>query len=549
MKYQALKHYSLIFSFVIAILLLPTSAWSQDWVYVVSDGDNLWDLSEKHLDRVTRFEQVRKLNNIKFPKRLQPGTRIRIPMKWIRSNPVPATIIAIEGSAEITSSGNNKARQLEIGNLATLGDEIRTEDNSTVAIQFADGSILTVQNNSRVRFDHLSAHGSTGMVDSRLRLLNGRMDTKVTPAKGPGSRFEIHTPSAISAVRGTIYRAAVSDNGKASNIEVLKGKVAVTGAKKQQLISAGYGTQVVSGKRPIPPRQLLSKPDLLPIPERIREINWRLQWQPLTGAVSYRIEIAKDNRFDTLLWQQLSEHNRSAIPDLPDGNYFVRVRGIDTLGLEGLNHTRSIILDAHPQPPIALEPVDGQILRGQAPELRWTKPEGAARYRLEIAADNTFKTLLVDEKELTTSRFTPSDLNQTGTYYWRLTSIAADAEVGPVGRARAYQIKPIPEKVDANLSTLEDGGAIASWKPGNSDARYQVQIAYDKKFSDITLDQVLTQAQIEIPPSTGLTRYLRVKQIEADGFEGPWGTTQKILPPPDRGYWFVIIGTILGFII
>ncbi|MCW8883656.1 MAG: FecR domain-containing protein, partial [Motiliproteus sp.] len=340
MKYQTLKHFSRISWLVVAILFAPTQTWAQEWVYVVSEGDNLWDLSEKHLDRVTRFEQVRRMNHIKYPKRLQPGTRIRIPMKWIRSNPVPAKIVSIQGSAQITPVGERTAQPLAVGNMASLGDEIRTDANTTVAIQFADGSILTLHNSSQVRFDHLSAHGSTGMVDSRLRLLKGRMDTKVTPAKGPGSRFEIHTPSAISAVRGTVYRAAVKENGKTSNIEVLHGKVAVTGAKQQRLISAGFGTQVSTGKQPLRPRQLLPKPELGDIPERIREINWRVTWKPLKDAVAYRVEIANDRSFDTVVWQQRSEHNRSAIPDLPDGTYFVRGRGIDSLGLEGLNQTQ-----------------------------------------------------------------------------------------------------------------------------------------------------------------------------------------------------------------
>jgi hypothetical protein len=82
---------------LLLLSLLSLPAVAADWIYTVVDGDNLWDLSERYLDSQLRFEQVRKLNNVEFPKRMQPGTRLRIPMKWIRSNPVPANIAATRG--------------------------------------------------------------------------------------------------------------------------------------------------------------------------------------------------------------------------------------------------------------------------------------------------------------------------------------------------------------------------------------------------------------------------------------------------------------------
>ena len=98
---------------LLALLSLPATA--ADWIYTVVEGDNLWDLSEKHLDSELRFEQVRRLNNVEFPKRMQPGTRLRIPMKWIRSNPVPARIGAIRGEVELVRSGGVPEAQVSAG--------------------------------------------------------------------------------------------------------------------------------------------------------------------------------------------------------------------------------------------------------------------------------------------------------------------------------------------------------------------------------------------------------------------------------------------------
>ena len=549
MKQSCLSVYRFI-CLTIIWLLCSSSAYAQDWIYTVVDGDNLWNLSEQHLDKVSRFEQLRKLNNIENPKHLQPGTRIRVPLAWIRSNPVAAKIISITGSAEIQRARSSTTEPAKVGSLMQLGDQLSTADDSSVAIEFADKSVLSLHENSLVHFDHLSAHGVTGMVDSRLNLLKGRMDTKVTPAVGPGSRFEIETPSAISAVRGTVYRALVMDNGDKSNIEVLHGKVAVSGANKQLLVNKGYGTQVATGQPPLPPKALLPAPIFEPIPDTITEINWRLAWSEVAGAKAYRVEVATENDFDTLVWEGITEYNRAAFPDLLDGHYAVRVRAIDSLGLEGINQQAMIQLNAQPQPPIALKPVDQQVFREQPPTLHWTAADNAKAYRLEIAADDKFTQPLLD-KTLTDSEFDTASLSALGHYYWRLSSIANDGEVGPVGPARSYQIKPIPEKVEAAVSAEESGQLVASWNVGMGQPNYRVQIAKDKAFNDIIIDETIDKAEYAFEPFEGDERYLRVKSIEQDGYEGPWGSTQTIQPLPEEpvNYWPLGLWTIFTIIL
>lgn len=531
-------------------LLFTTSVSAQEWIYTTVEGDNLWNLSEQHLDKVTRFEQLRKLNNIENPKHLQPGTRIRVPLAWIRSNPVAAKIVSLTGTVQIKRAETAHTENAEIGSMMQLGDELRTADNSTIAIQFADKSILTLHENSIVHFDHLSAHGTTGMVDSRLNLLQGRMDTKVTPAVGPGSRFEIQTPSAISAVRGTVYRALVNAEGEASNIEVLEGKVAVAGADQQLIVNQGYGTQVVSGEPPLPPRELLPSPEFADIPQTLTQINSRINWSAVDGARGYRVEVASAEDFDTLLWQTVTERNYAAFPDLADGNYALRVRAIDAIGLEGLNQITRIQLNARPQPPLALSPMNEQVVRGEAPLLKWTASEEATAYRLEISADSTFSQYLLDTT-VQASEFTPSSISDIGHYHWRLSSVAADGEVGPAGPARSFEIKPIPTKVDASLSVEEDGLLSASWREDSPDQRYQVQIAQDSDFSEILIDDMVEKPEFAFEPFEGEPRYLRVKRIEPDGYEGPWGSVQTIepLPPEPVNYWPLGVWSILMILV
>lgn len=550
MKYSLFNVYRFIILSVIW-LLFSVNAIAQEWIYTVVEGDNLWNLSEKHLDKVTRFEQLRRLNAIENPRHMQPGTRIRVPLEWIRSNPAAAKIISFTGTASLQRAKKSLSDIVSVGTMLHLGDQLKTGANSSIAIEFADKSILTLHENSLIHFDHLSAHGVTGMVDSRLNLLQGRMDTKVTPAVGPGSRFEIETPSAISAVRGTVYRASVLKEGTASNIEVLRGKVAVSGGNKQLMVNKGYGTQVSAGSPPLPPRELLPAPTFDAIPNEITQINQRISWSKIDGAAGYRVEVATDDNFETLLWQGLSQYNHIAIPDLPDGEYAVRVRALDPLSLEGINQAATILLNAHPQPPLALKPLDSQIFRGEAPTLQWTAASEADNYRLEIASDREFIQQVFDKNGLADTNYQAMSVPKIGHYFWRLSSISADGEIGPVGPVRSYEIKAIPDKVNAAVAMEDDGLLVASWNSASSKQRFQLQIASDKEFTDIITDETVNEPKYAFEPFKDEPRYLRVKSIEQDGYEGPWGSTQMIEPLPKEpvNYWPLGIWTIFTILL
>lgn len=537
-----------IIAFFMALVLSLSPAKASDWIYTTVAGDSLWNLSEKHLDRVTRYAQLKKINGIKSPKQMQPGTQIRIPMKWIRSNSVPAEIISIQGSAVLYQADGTVQQELHPGTLIHLGDRLKSGANSSAAVKFADNSILTLHSDSIIQFDHLSAHGTTGMVNSRLHLLEGRMDTRVQPAQGPGSRFEIQTPSAISAVRGTEYRASVVLESQSSNIEVLEGNVAVSGAQKKRLIKAGYGTRIVSGKAPIAPLKLLAAPQFKSIDETLHNIHSVISWEPVKDAMQYRIEVTADNSFNTILWQQFSPYLHASLPDLNDGLYFIRVRAVDNLGLEGNSSVHPVRLDAHPQPPIQLQPATAYISRGKPPELLWTASSEADKYQLEIAADKDFKDILLKQDQMDVTQFVATDLSQTGRYYWRMNSIAADGEVGPPGTIRSYEIKPLPAKVEADIDTSGEGELVASWHAGTSEQTYQVQLANDPDFSDLESDQVIDEPSISFEAVSAQIRYLRVRALEADGYQGPWGATQQIAPLPDDTFWLIPLLGFLGLI-
>jgi len=245
---------------------------------------------------------------------------------------------------------------------------------------------------------------------------------------------------------------------------------------------------------------------------------------------------------------QLVNNARAALPDLPDGNYQARVRGIDKRGLEGKSAVHPLLIDTHPQPPVPLQPREGKILRGSSAELQWSASADAHRYQLEIATDEAFEQIVFSQADLDGTRYQTTGITEPGTYYWRVASVAADGELGPTGAARFWHLKPLPEKIAPAIEP-EDDRLVASWPQVSPDQTYQVQIAFDRSFMNLEFDEITSKPSISIAKSSTQVRYLRVRSIEPDGYQGPWGTVQRIDRPSDAGVWIIPLIGVLGLLL
>jgi predicted phage tail protein len=286
---------------------------------------------------------------------------------------------------------------------------------------------------------------------------------------------------------------------------------------------------------------------LKPIPAKIEQIGWPLSWEPVSGAARYHTEVSTQADFSLILWERYSDGARTPLPDLADGSYYVRVRAIDDLGIEGLDRQQQIELDARPQPPVPLAPRDDGVTRSPTPQLSWSDSSEAKSYRLQLASDPTFSQLQLERNQLTsTSLQTPA--LPLGKYHWRLASISPSGEQGPYGPSRSFEIKPEPAKPEPSIAGDKEK-VVASWQPGVEGQTYQVQVAEDAKFMTLLNDESIAEPQLELPQVKGKLRYLRVRIVEPDGYRGPWGAVQKIDPLPDRGWAIVLITGLLGILL
>lgn len=253
-----------------------------------------------------------------------------------------------------------------------------------------------LQDNSKLKLEKLVGYGTTGLAKTKARLEKGRTENKVTPKSGPKSRFEISTPSAIAAVRGTEYRLSAEENGE-SKAEVIKGEVGVNSFGVSEVVPKGFGTITYSDHKPLPPVKLLEPPNLTGFSSKITRVPFPLTIKTLKGAVQYRMQISKNEAFDGLIFDTTFSSAKIWGPDLVDGNYFLRIRGIDARGLEGLGSIHPFVMDAHPLPPLQLAPVKDAFVLEPNPTFKWSEPMDVASYRFQLAQDERFEQLLIDK--------------------------------------------------------------------------------------------------------------------------------------------------------
>ena len=520
------------------------AAHSQEWIYTVRPGDNLWNITADYLTRMDYWPRLQALNHVADPQRLPPGMKLHIPVAWLKGRPTAAQVFSVQGSVEAKIAFTGQTVMVTAGLMLHSGDEIHTSADGNVTVEFGDGSRLLVQANSLLIMDTLSAYGDTHMVDTRLRLQQGRVDSLVTIRQSPRTRYQILTPAASSAVRGTHYRLGMDAADVTARVEVLEGAVELRGARKARTVTSGFGALTETGKPPAAPLPLLASPVVADLPPVVTRSPVQLSFPALKGAAAYRAQIAPTEQFESLLFDAVSVPPAVRGPDLPDGDYVVRIRGIDAKGLEGHDAYHRFRLHARPAPPFLIKPADQSAVLEQALVFEWAEPQNATAYHFQLAGDERFTALLLDLPKYAGSSLTPDRTLEPGRYFWRVATQDAAGRVGPFSDPQLFRLQATPKlqapEVTANAMTFR-------WSAGLPGQQYQFQLAKDLQFETVIVDRRVSEQQLTISrPESGFL-YLRMRTIDADGYVGPYSPTQRIDVPPEN-YWpfAIILGLILA---
>ena len=442
---------------LIALACGASPAWSQspagqresvkqpvqqpDYLHRVAPGETLERLARRLMEEPRRYPEIARHNGLSDSDVLAPGQMLRFPMPYLKMAAADATVTAFKGQVAIDG------RSLVVGAKVPPQAEVVTGEDGQITLKLADGSEIRIQAGSRLKIDDSRTNAVTGSRSIRLNLSRGRIETDVAPATSRASRYEINTPTAALAVRGTSFRAAALETS--ATTEVLEGKVAAsvattTGAAAVD-VSQGFGTKASLGKPPLPPKPLLKAPDLARVATLIEATDAELAFAGVAGARQYRGLVAQDARFERIVHQAVSPEPLVRAAALADGEYFFRARAIDSDGLEGWNADHRFRVKANPRPPGISEPAPLGVLRQptlarMALTFRWDEVPGATGYILQTAADAGFSVELTEVRVNGSRHQVEVASSPRRVVYWRVRTVDARGESGPAGIAQAFRV-------------------------------------------------------------------------------------------------------------
>ena len=162
-----------------------------------------------------------------------------------------ATLTDTSGVVEILPSGRKTWQPAAAGRVIVPGDRIRTGESSVVTLSFFDGSTSSLEAKTELAVSQLSSQRDGGSKTIVLHQGMGQTHNRVQRLLDPASRFEIETPTAVTAVRGTEYTIAVEADGT-TIVVVIEGRVAVTAQGITIVVHAGQETTVQPERPPAP---------------------------------------------------------------------------------------------------------------------------------------------------------------------------------------------------------------------------------------------------------------------------------------------------------
>ncbi|MGD0036761.1 MAG: FlgD immunoglobulin-like domain containing protein, partial [Bacteroidota bacterium] len=154
-------------------------------------------------------------------------------------------------------------------------------------------------------------------------------------------------------------------------------------------------------------------------------VSLTLTWGSVTGAATYRVQVATDNLFAALVVDDstLTTNSRVVGPLLNGTTYYWRVNAKNAGGTSSYSAVFNFTtVPAIPVTPVLQTPATGATNQAVSLTLTWGSVTGAATYRVQVATDNLFAALVVDDSTLTTNSRVVGPLLNGTTYYWRVNA-------------------------------------------------------------------------------------------------------------------------------
>ena len=171
---------------------------------------------------------------------------------WLQVQRVSGSVTTLIGRRKSTQVGDR---------LSAVGHGLVTGNRSSANLSLDEGiGSIAVAQNTQVRVEQLSVL-SDGARVTVLDVPRGQARLQVRRFTNPNSRLELHTPSGVAAVRGTVFGVSVDEDGQTS-VATLEGQVEASAQNVAVPVDAGMVSIIHPGEPPTSPQSLDRKLDI-----------------------------------------------------------------------------------------------------------------------------------------------------------------------------------------------------------------------------------------------------------------------------------------------
>ena len=247
-----------------------------------------------------------------------------------------------------------------------------------------------------------------------------------------------------------------------------------------------------------------------------------LAWNASTDAATYRLQVATDSLFASLVVDDstLGSASKQVAGLLQGMRYFWRVNAKNSAGTSTFSAWRTFTTLL--PPPAAISPAIGSTDQPVNPVLHWSRTPNAIQYLVQVAKNTSFKPYLFQF-------VTANDSGQTGplgndtVYYWRVSARNANGDTSSFpATAWSFQTRlasPV-QMLPINGANGQLVSPTLSWYAVVGASTYRLQVSDDPGFPGAVIfdDQSITTTSRQVGPLSGSrTYYWRVNARNAAG--------------------------------
>jgi hypothetical protein len=313
--------------------------------------------------------------------------------------------------------------------------------------------------------------------------------------------------------------------------------------KDGKILSTSSAHQV-SILRPPGPKLILPEPDKelsyelkAGTPVEDQKAEFKMSWEADSRFKKFNYQVASDAEFKNLIKDGSAEESE-AVPKVPSGTYYVRVRGvIQDKNFGEWSESRAVTININVpkeglkapvliNAKIKFNPQD-EMTRNPAavpaPTLKWTKPAGAHYYIVEFSKDKNFKQ--ATDVKVTGEIYNWPEFSY-GTTYYRVTAHSQDHRASPPSQVGVIDILLNDPKLKplANLVISDPDGnktpppqeVVVQWTPIPRAKKYLLEMAPDKTFAKSTKFEASSASLPVQVPAPG-NYAVRVKALNENG--------------------------------